>query len=235
MFDLPLFPLHTVLFPGMPLHLHIFEERYKRMLNRCIQERRPFGVVLIRSGQEALGDLAEPFQVGCTAQLLHVQRLEQGRMTLAAVGQERFRIYTLDRVSEPYLMGQVELIPLSMRTSPALVQDGERLRRQVERYIQLLLTTSGAQDGLTIHGETFALHEFPQHPVELAYAAAGMLQIAPIQKQALLEQDHADILLADMQIIYARELALLKAMLAHGDASGSVDRSQERGISFSRN
>ncbi len=219
----------------MPLHLHIFEERYKRMLNRCIQERRPFGVVLIRRGQEALGDLAEPYPVGCTAQLLHVQRLEQGRMNLAAVGQERFRVYSLDRVSEPYLVGQVELTPLPMRVFPSLAQDGERLRRQVERYIQLLLSMNGAQDGMAIRGETFALHEFPQHPVELAYAAAGMLQIASSQKQALLEQDDPGALLAEMQMIYARELALLKAMLAHSDASGSPDRSQERGISFSLN
>lgn len=235
MFDLPLFPLNMVLFPGVPLHLHIFEERYQRMLNRCIQERRPFGVVLIQHGQEALGDLAEPYRVGCTAQLLHVQRLDQGRMNVAAVGQERFRIYSLDRVSEPYLTGQVELTPLPMQMSPELARNGEHLRRQVERYLQMLITLNGVQDGLTLHGETFALHEFPQHPLELAYAAAGMLQIAPLQKQALLEQDQPDILLADMQIIYARELALLKAMLAHSDGSGGPVGPQERGISFSLN
>ena len=55
MIELPLFPLNTVLFPGMPLGLHIFEDRYKLMIGQCVQERRPFGVVLIRSGQEALG------------------------------------------------------------------------------------------------------------------------------------------------------------------------------------
>ncbi|HSG18664.1 MAG TPA: LON peptidase substrate-binding domain-containing protein, partial [Anaerolineae bacterium] len=50
MFELPIFPLNTVLFPGMPLSLHIFEDRYKLMIGKCLQERRAFGVVLIRQG-----------------------------------------------------------------------------------------------------------------------------------------------------------------------------------------
>ena len=59
--EIPLFPLNTVLFPNAPLRLHIFEERYKRMVNDCLAEKQPFGVVLIRHGLEALGPLAEPF------------------------------------------------------------------------------------------------------------------------------------------------------------------------------
>ncbi len=78
MFEIPLFPLNTVLFPGTPIHLHIFEERYKQMINLCLQEQRPFGVVLIRNGMEALGPLAEPFHIGCTAEIAHVERLEDG-------------------------------------------------------------------------------------------------------------------------------------------------------------
>jgi Lon protease-like protein len=57
MFELPLFPLNTVLFPGMPLTLHIFEDRYKRMIRTCLKTRQPFGVVLVRHGQEAFGPL----------------------------------------------------------------------------------------------------------------------------------------------------------------------------------
>ena len=76
--ELPIFPLNTVLFPGARLPLHIFEERYKAMINACIDERRPFGVCLIRSGSEP-GAPAEPFNVGTTAHIRQVQRLEDGK------------------------------------------------------------------------------------------------------------------------------------------------------------
>ena len=96
MFELPIFPLNTVLFPGMPLSLHIFEDRYKLMIGKCLQERRAFGVVLIRQGAEALGPLAEPNKIGCTAFISQVERLHQGRMNIGVIGQRRFRIISLD-------------------------------------------------------------------------------------------------------------------------------------------
>src|SRR5512147_2655499 len=92
MYELPLFPLNTVLFPGMPISLHIFEPRYKLMIEQCIQIAQPFGVVLIREGVEALGPSAEPHQIGCSAQITQVERLEDGRMNIVAVGVERFQI-----------------------------------------------------------------------------------------------------------------------------------------------
>ena len=91
---LPLFPLNTVLFPGMPLGLYIFEERYKLMMAQCLQEEQPFGVVLIAQGKEAMGPAAEPHPVGCTAVITEVQKLNDGRMNIVAVGQERFHIDT---------------------------------------------------------------------------------------------------------------------------------------------
>ena len=86
MLDLPLFPLQTVLFPGIPFQLHIFEERYKQMVARCLDERVPFGVVLIRKGREALGPVAQTYPVGCTAQIARVENLPQGRFNLTVVG-----------------------------------------------------------------------------------------------------------------------------------------------------
>jgi len=69
--ELPLFPLNTVLFPGATLPLHVFEERYKQMINQCLESRSPFGVLLIRSGNE-VGTPTEPFEVGTTASIAHV-------------------------------------------------------------------------------------------------------------------------------------------------------------------
>src|SRR3954466_6437378 len=97
MFELPLFPLNTVLFPGMPLNLHIFEERYKLMIGRCIEANQPFGAVLIKRGSEVsgLGKAAEPFSIGCTVQITQVQSLGAGRMNISVVGKERFQIFSL--------------------------------------------------------------------------------------------------------------------------------------------
>lgn len=216
--ELPLFPLHTVLFPGTPLHLHIFEERYKRLINTCIQENQTFGVVLIRRGAEALGPLAEPHYIGCSARIIHVQRLEQGRMNVVALGQERFRILSVDRESNPYLVGTVVTYSLINETPQALIQAGRRLRPWVERFIQVLLETGGAQ---------FDLPHLPDDPLMLAYMAAAILQIPPSQKQELLTRERAEDLVRDLLTIYRRESALLDVLLSK--------RGEEEGIPFSRN
>ena len=116
MFELPLFPLNTVLFPGMPINLHIFEPRYKLMIEQCIQNDEPFGVVLIHKGTEASGPLAEPHPIGCTAQITQVERLDDGRMNILAVGGERFQIRSLN-LFEPYLVGTVGWIRWTSRAS----------------------------------------------------------------------------------------------------------------------
>src|SRR5687768_16728850 len=114
MMNLPLFPLNTVLFPGMPLSLHIFEERYKEMITRCLQDNGPFGVVLIKEGIEALGPLAQPHTIGCTAQITQVQPLDEGRMNLIVIGQERFKLHSLD-YALPYLAGDIAISPMAVQ------------------------------------------------------------------------------------------------------------------------
>src|SRR5690606_11558427 len=111
MYEIPLFPLNVVLFPGMPLPLHIFEERYKTMIADCIRENRPFGVVLIEEGSAEQGPLAKPVAIGCTAEIAQVQPLDEGRMFIMTVGRERFRIVRLE-YGKPYLVGLVEAAPL---------------------------------------------------------------------------------------------------------------------------
>lgn len=207
MIELPLFPLRTVLFPGAPLRLHIFEDRYKRMINTCLENNQPFGVVLIRRGVEALGPLAEPFPIGCTAKINQVQKLEGGRMNILAIGQERFRIVSLDKASLPYLMGSVETIPLNVEDLATLQEEGGFLRRLVDRYLQLTSETGSAP---------FGKEELPEGPVPLAYYAAAFLQIPPVQKQQLLSIHDGLELLDEVHKLYRREIALLKVMLSSG-------------------
>jgi uncharacterized protein len=99
-----------VLFPGTPISLHIFEERYKLMITSILRETRTFGVVLIRNGMEAQGPLATPYDMGCTARIVHVEHLQDGRMNLVAVGEDRFRILRT-YFDQPYLTGDIEIIP----------------------------------------------------------------------------------------------------------------------------
>lgn len=205
MYELPLFPLNTVLFPGTPIHLHIFEERYKEMINRCLFERKPFGVVLIRSGHEALGPLPEAEEIGCAARIFHVQKLEQGRMNIVALGHERFRILSVDRASYSYLIGQVEDIPLAHSDVEVISQLGDRLRPRIQRFLQMVLEAGKGQVDAS---------KLPDDPVHLAYMGASLLNIPPAAKHVLLCLQEPEELLQQVNQIYRRELALLRAMLA---------------------
>src|SRR6266536_3334054 len=95
---LPLFPLEqVVLFPGMSLPLRIFEERYKVMIGACQVTDQLFGVLLIRRGRE-VGTPAQPERVGCTARMVRVDRLPDGRMTILTIGEVRLRLLGPPRV-----------------------------------------------------------------------------------------------------------------------------------------
>ncbi len=219
MYELPLFPLNTVLFPGMPLSLHIFEDRYKVMIGICLERRQPFGAVLIRQGDEAFGPLAEPHLVGCTAQITQVKRLGQGRMNIGAIGRHRFRILSMSR-DKPYLVGEVVNYPLSGNESSGKKATGNessgtesgintaanRLRHWVARYMDELSKIEGAD---------FDPLQLPDEPVGLAYLAAALLHIPEHEKQMFLTSVSTFELLRDLRSIYRREVAFLKMMIEH--------------------
>ena len=103
--ELPLFPLSTVLFPGAQLPLHIFEQRYRRMIRRCLDAREPeFAVLLIKEGDEVVeargageapGRLPEPYPVGTVARIVDAGRFPDGRFLIYCIGQERIRLRRL--------------------------------------------------------------------------------------------------------------------------------------------
>ncbi|MEX2238326.1 MAG: LON peptidase substrate-binding domain-containing protein [Dehalococcoidia bacterium] len=105
--EIALFPLNTVLFPGMRLPLNIFEERYKLMLKQCLEDGLTFGVVLIRSGEE-VGGQAQPFSVGTTARITSVEATDDGRFIVEAVGDSRFRTEKLLH-RYPFIRAEVSL------------------------------------------------------------------------------------------------------------------------------
>lgn len=201
--ELPLFPLNTVLFPGMPLRLHIFEERYKLMIHSCIRQSQPFGVVLIKEGAEALGPLAEPHTVGCTARIASVEQLEEGQMNILAIGRERFRIISLDH-DLPYLVGRVERYPLHDGDPVAQEDAARRLRPWITNYMDVL----SALDDIELDAD-----QLPADPAALALVAATLLQVPQRQKQGLLATDSVVDLLNTMRALYRREVAFVREMV----------------------
>ena len=172
--EIPLFPLNLVLFPGMPLPLHIFEERYKAMIGDCMRYNAPFGVSLIRAGQE-VGAPADPQPVGTTTRVLRSQMLEQGRLNIMTKGERRFEIVEITQ-QEPHVAALVRLLdePIGegfTGVSPELSEEFTRLMRN-------LVSLSG--------GYTSQV-DIPEDPVELSYMIAANLD-APIPvRQELLE------------------------------------------------
>src|SRR5512139_2924175 len=88
---IPLFPLHTVLFPGGPLALRIFEPRYLDMISRVMKEERRFGICLIQEGEE-VGDAAQPHTIGTLGRISYFNRRSDGLLGITVQGEQRFRI-----------------------------------------------------------------------------------------------------------------------------------------------
>ncbi len=205
MYDLPLFPLETVLFPGTPVHLHVFEERYLTMVQRCLAESRPFGVALIRQGVE-VGGPARPYRVGCTARIVAVEQLDDGRLNLTARGEERFRIHRLSH-DLPYLVGLVENWQLEGSHSLDMQRGARRLAPWVERYLAQV-AQSDPQADLDLEEL-----QMPDDPLPLLYWSAALLQIPAYEKQSLLEAPGAAGLLEALLRLYRRETSLLSHLL----------------------
>ena len=215
--DLPLFPLNTVLFPFTPVYLHIFEERYRLMVGECIQKHKPFGVVLIKSGREALGPIAEPYRVGCTAEIVQVEKLSEGRLNIVGMGRERFRVLELDEKSQPYLVGKVVQYPLKPGLPGELESIVQKLRPWVAGYVKLLAEYSDAPT---------QAQKLPEDPLIFAYLTAAVLQSPPVQKQALLEAEDSGALAASLLDMLRREMAILQTIHAKESGAGKKTFSQ---------
>ena len=199
-YELPLFPLNTVLFPGMPLPLHVFEERYKEMVQVCLDEKRPFGVVLIRSGVAQWGPVASPYEIGCAAEIVEVQQLEDGRLLIMAVGQERFRIVALDH-SLPYLVGEVEPLPLQFEPQEKIEYYANQLTPWLLEYLIFLADLGQVE---------FDPAQMPENYEDLVFLASAAIQIPPEKKQAILENEKVTSILRELITVYREEVILLR-------------------------
>ena len=207
--QIPLFPLNAVLFPHMPMALHIFEERYRRMMHDCLDQGTTFGVVAIREGRE-IGPSSEPYEVGTLAQLRAADPLPDGRYNIVIVGASRFHVETLSR-ELPYLTGSVNYL-LDLPITAA-----ELAPRISEAFRSYMKTLSALQQ----NAERTDV-ELPDDPELLSYLVAAALQVSVAERQQLLEIDSTDDRLRACLRILRRERLLLENMLGYATASAST-------------
>ena len=137
--ELRLFPLQTVLFPGMQIPLNVFEPRYLQLVKECTDQDEPFGIALIREGPE-VGGPAVPFAVGTTARIEHASPGVLNAISLVARGEQRFRISELHH-DRPYLWADAVLIEEQPDAAPHALS--ERAQRLLEEFERLRLSASG--------------------------------------------------------------------------------------------
>lgn len=172
---LPLFPLNTVLFPGASLPLQIFEERYKRLLQDCLDSDSRFGIVLIKSGDE-VGQPAIPHPVGTVAHITQVNEIRGDRFFVSVTGERRFKINTITQ-HRPYINADVSILP--DEDNEEARPQAESIRQHLNEYLRLI---TGLQGGWT--GEVHTSRE----PAALSYYIAETLLIDLSEKQQLLEE-----------------------------------------------
>jgi Lon protease-like protein len=141
--ELPLFPLNTVLCPGIALPLHIFEDRYRALVRHCIDSKSPFGIVLIREGRE-VGTGAISFTgIGTVAEIRDAGRYEDGRYDLLVVGTRRFEIRRVLSGRRPYLVAEVDVLDDELGDEPTARRLAMKATRRFVRYLELLQPRSG--------------------------------------------------------------------------------------------
>lgn len=180
--EIPLFPLRTVLFPGMALPLRIFEDRYKAMVSELLESGGVFGVILIREGPE-VGHGAIPHAFGTTARIEESTLLEGGRFALTARGRQRFRLVRMLE-PRPYPYGEVELVvDEPVVPTPRLQRAVETVRATFPAYFRLALSlTDQWAQGM----------QLPANPHSLVNFLAPWIQVDEETKQRLLEAEPAE-------------------------------------------
>jgi uncharacterized protein len=203
--ELPLFPLQTVLYPGLPIPLQVFEDRYRQMFKRILDTERRFGVVAIVTGRDVdVGATYHP--VGCVAEVVEVKRHADGRLDMVARGRSRFRIDGVAQAA-PYIVAEVSELPEA--TGEAAEQRTLKAGRLFARYVTTLLEMTGRE------AEPIDL---PDDPVAASYLVAAGLQVDLVDKQRLLTIPSAAERLAAEAALLRRELALLEHFRVAGPA-----------------
>ena len=183
--QLPIFPLNTVMFPGVRAPLHVFEDRYRALVHHLLtisdKSLRLFGIVAIREGYEVgQHGVQSVHRVGCLVQMTSVEPYEDGRFDIEVLGRERLRLDGLD-ISGEFLVGDVETLP-SARTPKGndTTREAKLTLETFEEYRRRLSQVSG---GMVLDGD------LPRDPEYLSYSLAATCLLTLRDRQGLLEVD----------------------------------------------
>ena len=179
---MPMFPLGTVLFPHMPLPLHVFEERYKALVHDTLHAGREFGVVLIERGHEVGGGDSR-FGVGTVAQIAAEAELPGGRWALLTRGERRIRVDTW-LADDPYPVALVETVEEDPGEAVAEVDRLARAEREVRRALALAAE-------LGVAGVAPATVDLDPDPAVAAWQLCAVAPLGPVDRQRLLEAEGA--------------------------------------------
>ncbi len=200
---MPLFPLGAVLYPGMLLPLHIFEERYRQLVRDLLDgsDPRRFGVIAIRKGRETgIDGVHSLYEIGCTATLRRVDEHEDGRYDIVTVGTHRFRLLSLDE-TRPYLQGEVEVLD-DQDTDLAVAEPLVRTVQTAFRtYLDALTETGGA---------TVRIEQLPDEPRLLSFIVAAAMIIDLPDRQAMLAESDTGQRLNLQRTLLSRETSMLR-------------------------
>ncbi|GAA5196749.1 LON peptidase substrate-binding domain-containing protein [Rugosimonospora acidiphila] len=208
--ELPLFPLGTVLFPGLVLPLHVFEERYRALVRRLTDrpegEPREFGVVAIERGWEVDHHAGSStsltlHQIGCTAQIRQVTEHPDGQFDLVTVGHRRFRIEQVDADAEPYLVAKVTWLDEPEDSAKAADRLVPGVLELFQRYLRLMRPDR--------EGE-----QLPEDATVLSHLVAATTALPLADRQALLASPDTTSRLRAERAMLHREVALLQRVRA---------------------
>ena len=185
--QLPIFPLNTVVFPGVSIPLHVFEDRYRALVHHLLtisdKSMRLFGIVAIREGYEVgqphLSMVQSLHRVGCLVQMTSVEPDEGGRFDIEVVGRKRLRLHEMD-TSGSYLVGDVEMMTERTPKGTSTSHEATRTLATFEEYRRRLSAMRGSDvlDG-----------DMPRDPEYLSYSLAATCLLTLQERQSLLEAD----------------------------------------------
>jgi uncharacterized protein len=202
---LPLFPLGTVLYPGLLMPLHIFEDRYRQLVGDLLAgpEPRQFGVIAIRQGRETGVDgVGALYEIGCVATLRQVTEHDDGRFDVMTVGTQRFRLLELDE-SRPYLQGHVDLIAEESGDEAAAAGAVQSVQVAFRAYLDAL----AAQGAVRV-----SVPDLPDEPVLLSYLVASSVIVDLSDSQLLLAEPDALLRLTAERVLLAKETGILRSL-----------------------
>jgi len=205
--ELPLFPLKTVLFPGGSIPLNVFEDRYKQMINECLNKDARFGIVLIKDGPE-VGGPAITYDMGTIATARDIKHLPDGRILMNAFGEYRFKIIQTIQTS-PFIKALVEI---DSENNQENIPDSD-----IEKFCNA--ATTHIKNLLGLKGGWVQEAVIPKNPLKLSYFLSEIADLTTLQKQDLLAQSscHQRLVACEKAInkerqnlVYKTKLQLLK-------------------------